>query len=242
MLSFNIYSLLSTVVADGPPRLPIPMADKSPARCLVAPAGSGGVRRHYRGRRAGRVVQARRQRARNAEQRCQDYDRALIPLSGPGLAPGMGEDPTAQTRDRPGPAADGCWRGSGSEGSCRVDSHLSRRPPPHSAPVPANSTTGRHAGLPRPASQPHRVLLEPARLSTRATISAGRPARTTRVSAAAVDGAKVTIGHLNVRSLMPSLDEVNMFLGTHDIDILCLSETWLTAAIDDRYTPLQTVW
>ena len=129
----------------------------------------------------------------------------------------------------------GCWRGSGSESSCRVESHLSRRPPPHTAPVPANSTTGRHAGLPRPASQPHRVLLEPARLSTRATISAGRPARTTRVSAAAVDGAKVTIGHLNVRSLMPSLDEVNMFLGTHDIDILCLSETWLTAAIDDRY-------
>ena len=189
MLSFKFYPLLSTVVADGLPRVPGPMADKSPARCPVAPAGSGGVRRHYRGRRAGRVVQARRQRARNAEQRCHDYDRALIALSGPGLAPGMGEDPTAQTRDRPGPAADSCWRGSGSGSSCRVESHLSRRPPSQAATEPAIPATGRPAAAadpdspspPPPSNHParpngpersepaQRCLVRPPRLSLRQT-------------------------------------------------------------------------
>ena len=53
----------STVEADGPPGppdRPVPSgaAGKSPVRRPLA--GSGGIRRHCRGRRAGRIVQARR--------------------------------------------------------------------------------------------------------------------------------------------------------------------------------------
>ena len=34
---------------------------------------------------------------------------------------------------------------------------------------------------------------------------------------------------------MPSLDEVNGLLNTNNIDVLCISETWLSADVDDRY-------
>ena len=56
------------------------------------------MRRRYRGRRAGRIVQARRLRAIHR----QDYNRAIIPLTDPGLAPGIEESPAVQTRGRPG--------------------------------------------------------------------------------------------------------------------------------------------
>ena len=136
---------------------PTPTAHKSPARRPGPGAGSGSMRLHYRGNRAGRVVQARRQRARNAEQqRRQDLDRTLIPLSGPGLAPGIGEGPTAQTRDRPGPAAGCYWRGSGGESL-----------PPCGRAICRDG--------PRPTETA--FCWEPARLSTRATASADQLAR-----------------------------------------------------------------
>lgn len=107
------------------------MAHNSPAHRPAA--DSGGVRWHYRGRRASRIVQTRRLRARNSdEQRRLDYDRALIPLPGPGLAPGTGVGPTAHTRGRPGPANGGCWRGSGSWGSRLPRPSVSTTPAPNS--------------------------------------------------------------------------------------------------------------
>ena len=78
------------------------------------------MRRRYRGRRAGRIVQSRRLRAIHR----QDYDRALIPLTDPGLAPGIEESPAVQTRGRPGLTADGCQEGSGSDSFRRVESYL----------------------------------------------------------------------------------------------------------------------
>ena len=48
-------------------------------------------------------------------------------------------------------------------------------------------------------------------------------------------GAQLRIGHLNVRSLTNKLDEVNLFLHDNDLDLLCLSETWLTPQILDSF-------
>ena len=110
----------------------------------------GGIRRHCRGRRAGRIVQARRQQARYAEQqRHEDYDRALIPLTNPTASP-------AQNTVRPNAS--------------------------------------------RPKSTSHNY----------------------------------NIGHINARSLIPRLDEVNDLLQRHQLDILCVSETWLTTHVLDR--------
>ena len=47
--------------------------------------------------------------------------------------------------------------------------------------------------------------------------------------------APLRIGHLNVRSLMPSLDDVMVTLNTEHLDILCVSETWLRETIDSRF-------
>ena len=132
------YTILPSSTDGIPPSPPTSQASPS---CrprphgipITGPPSRCGQRRckwHIRGRRAGRIVQARRLLARNADQqRHHDNDRALIPLSGPGLAPGIGDSSLAQTQDRPGPAADRCRRGSGSDGGFRrVEGHLSTRP------------------------------------------------------------------------------------------------------------------
>ena len=60
-------------------------------------------------------------------------------------------------------------------------------------------------------------------------ISSGRPlGRNT--------GAPLRIGHLNVRSLLPSIDDVNVALGTLNLDLLCISETWLSLEIADSFS------
>ena len=43
------------------------------------------------------------------------------------------------------------------------------------------------------------------------------------------------LAHLNVRSLVPSLDDVNILLEDNDIDILCITETWLQPDLDSRF-------
>ena len=148
-------------------------------------AGSGGVKRFCRGRRAGRIVQARRKRARIADQqRRQNYDRALIPLLGTGFAPGTGDCPPAQTRDRPSPATDGCRKGSGSVHSRRVEDHLSRRPSFHLATESANPALRCLARPTRPAPAGAKPL------STRASSPAGQPARAARPQGAAPPASK----------------------------------------------------
>ena len=41
--------------------------------------------------------------------------------------------------------------------------------------------------------------------------------------------------HVNVRSLVPSLDDVNIILKDNDIDVLCITETWLQQDFDNRF-------
>ena len=41
-------------------------------------------------------------------------------------------------------------------------------------------------------------------------------------------------GHINARSLTPRLDEVNMLLEQQQLDIMCVSETWLRPDISSR--------
>ena len=156
-------------------------------------------KRHYRGRRAGRLVQARRLRAINNElQRRLDYDRAPLSLSGPGPASGTEARPPAQTRDRPGLTADGCQEGSGSVSSRRVGSHL-----------------------------PLLQIVTPPRLTARQTAQV-RPGPDTTA------GRKINIGHANVQSIIPKMDCINHVLKEQNLDIFCLSETWLTEIVKDR--------
>ena len=44
----------------------------------------------------------------------------------------------------------------------------------------------------------------------------------------------ITVAHLNIRSINRKLEEVVRILAQGDIDILCLSETWLNAYIPDH--------
>ena len=46
----------------------------------------------------------------------------------------------------------------------------------------------------------------------------------------------IVIAHLNIRSINPKLEEVVRILAQGDIDILCITETWL-----NRYVPDQMV-
>ena len=43
--------------------------------------------------------------------------------------------------------------------------------------------------------------------------------------------AKLRLGHINIRSMPSKLDEIRMMLRDNNIDILCVSETWLNAQI-----------
>lgn len=52
---------------------------------------------------------------------------------------------------------------------------------------------------------------------------------------AAAPCSQMSIGHLNVRSLSSKLDEINLLLSDHKLDILCLSETWLTPQVLDTF-------
>ncbi|KAF0297158.1 hypothetical protein FJT64_005412 [Amphibalanus amphitrite] len=57
-----------------------------------------------------------------------------------------------------------------------------------------------------------------------------------RAAADATSGLR--IGHLNVRSLTAHLDEVNHLLLREQLDVLCLSETWLADSVDTPNAPL----
>ena len=45
---------------------------------------------------------------------------------------------------------------------------------------------------------------------------------------------ELVIGHINIRSLIPNMDSVLDTLQTYNIDVLCLTETWLADPITDR--------
>ncbi|XP_043214665.1 uncharacterized protein LOC122378022 [Amphibalanus amphitrite] len=43
------------------------------------------------------------------------------------------------------------------------------------------------------------------------------------------------IGHVNARSLLPSIDDVTLTLGAQNLDLLGVSETWLSPSVDDSF-------
>ena len=80
---------------------------------------------------------------------------------------------------------------------------------------------GESGGVPRCLARPARLTL-----------------RQTNASNTADDKQDfLTVAHLNVRSIMPSLDDVKKLLTNHRIDVMCLGETWLTSDIRDSYLP-----
>ena len=44
----------------------------------------------------------------------------------------------------------------------------------------------------------------------------------------------VTIAHLNIRSINRKLEEVIRILGQSDVEILCISESWLNQSVPDH--------
>ena len=42
------------------------------------------------------------------------------------------------------------------------------------------------------------------------------------------------IAHVNIQSLRNKIDHINMFLHNNDINILCITESWLTDDIDNN--------
>ena len=84
--------------------------------------------------------------------------------------------------------------------------------------------------MPTPPALYERCLVLPPRLTLQRTRRAGRGA----VAAAAGAAKALYLGHLNVRSLTAHLDEVNDLLAAEKLDVLCLSESWLTDRIDSQ--------
>ena len=80
------------------------------------------------------------------------------------------------------------------------------------------------------SSAAYRCLTAPARLTLRETVIFGQDQPETNQSRR-----HVKVAHLNVNHLMPSIDEVNTLLKAHELDILCVGETFLSENVDDRY-------
>ena len=129
-----------------------------------------------------------------------------------------------------------------SERACDAGEGISVRVERRPGPWPCGARTPRLAGYGRDS----RCLVRPTRLTERQTrqicASDAAPAATT-TSPPSDDVTRerrptrppVRIGHLNARSLLPSIDDVNVALGTLNLDILCVSETWLSPAVADSF-------
>lgn len=50
---------------------------------------------------------------------------------------------------------------------------------------------------------------------------------------------KICVAHLNVRSLLPKLADIQQMLSDFNIDVLCLTETWLTNAVDNSMIKIE---
>ena len=49
----------------------------------------------------------------------------------------------------------------------------------------------------------------------------------------------LSIIHVNAQSLLCNFNEVELLMNNKEIDILCISETWLTSEILDSYIDIQ---
>ena len=90
----------------------------------------------------------------------------------------------------------------------------------------ANGAAGRHRSGRRWSSRRPLGLAEHTSPPAAAAAAGCAPAR--RLGSA---GATLRLGHINVRSLMPSMDDVAALLRDERLDMLCISETWLSKNI-----------
>lgn len=240
-----------TTATDGdqpPSRLHPSDGDKSPPTRHLG-ARSGGLSRHRRGRRAGRLVQARRRLAIEAEnERRLDFGRAVIPLLGPELAPG-GEGAEAKGSSDRQPTAPGAWAMP-----CRVEHHptpyasyrqgVGPTEPGWTAPVPY---------VPEPPPVPSRCLARPPRLTQRQTHRAGDLAVTADQGAECPadqrgnrpqnrggrgdrrnEDNSILIYQINVQSLKPKILELRQHLADTGCDVILVCETWLSPHVPSR--------
>ena len=77
-----------------------------------------------------------------------------------------------------------------------------------------------------------RYLRRPPRLTAQQTRQAERIRRSDPVGP---PKRTLRIAHINPRSLMPSLDDVIDIVTSENIDILCVSETWLRPSVEDSF-------
>ena len=99
-----------------------------------------------------------------------------------------------------------------------------------SAPVPDTRTIDRRAGD-GDAAVRQSVLVTPPR---RSLLQTRRLVAGSTAGPSAQPPLLFNIGHINARSLIPRLDEVNILLDQQHLDILCISETWLRPDITSR--------
>ena len=52
----------------------------------------------------------------------------------------------------------------------------------------------------------------------------------------------IVIKHINAQSLIPKLDEIKLLLENEDLDILCISETWLQPNIPDELISIKNYY
>ena len=106
---------------------------------------------------------------------------------------------------------------------------VGNRPPRHDPGETRSDSGGADIGI-----TPPRCLTLPRRLTARQTARLGRT-DTAGAAGQPRQARTVTIGHININRLMPSLDEVNIMLNEHNFGVLCVGETFLTDQVDDRY-------
>ena len=217
-----------------------------------------GGHRHRRGRRAGRRVQERRHEAIERQHRLSDQ-RTLITVAlttEPTISQLSDHDVTADPPPRQSASRD--------EDS-RREQHRALAPPPSERARDAGESISvrieRHPGPEQPGARTPRLaeyggdsrcLARPTRLTERRTLricASTAAVPTSAGTATPRQGADVTgghqhgraskpplrIGHLNVRSLLPSIDDVNTALKTHNLDVLCIGESWLNPTVTNNF-------
>ena len=94
---------------------------------------------------------------------------------------------------------------------------------------PDRTVSGRAAASPAAAE---RCLLRPPRLTAHRTRQAERAQRDDET---APPSRTIRIAHVNSRSLVPSLDDVINTVTEENIDVLCVSETWLKPSVGNNF-------
>ena len=175
--------------------------------------------RHRRGTRAGRRAQRRRHRHEREDELCRtrtqrrlrDGDRILTEVQ-------------TESAER------------ASAGGSRIPVRVTER---GRRPGTTRGETG-HSTAGRGGTATQRCLARPARLTQheggRLTATSGTsPARESGTGASERPNGLLRLGLLNVQSIATKLDDILLLLREQRLDVLCLTETWLTPDVLDKF-------